>query len=298
MPSTIRETLGDRLRQLPGLQSMLEDLRVATGLPATFVSALGHRQPDSEVCALCRHLQSDAAGARLCNRNLQALLERAAESPASMRCDAGLVEAAVPLRMGGHTFGYIVFGHCAPRAPTRVDLNHTRHLLARVGLRVPEEVLEKLAADAPVMPPERLEALLRLVTELAERLVLEITEHIIHPPTAVPPLVERASRLIRAEYAQPLALTECARRLGVSSGHLSRSFHHSTGLRFVEYLSRVRADHARRRLVSGNESITEIAFACGFQSLSQFHRTIRAQFGQTPGELRRQALQASPRPPA
>lgn len=286
MPSTIRETLSERIRAMPGLERFLADFSLATGLPVHFVTPLGQRAIGPEVCTLCRYLHSHPQGVRLCTRFLQQLLETAAEHPASARCDAGLHEAAVPLRMGGQTFGYVVFGHSSGRPPTRADRNEVRHLLNRAGVSVDAAQLEVLAADAPIVSPERLAALGRLAADLVERLVLEITQHIVHPPESMPPLVERACHLVRTEYARPVALSHFAKKLGVSAGHLSRIFHHSTGLRFVEYVARVRADHARALLGSTARPVTDIAFACGFQSLSQFNRTIRAHFGCTPSELR------------
>ncbi|MBE2212963.1 MAG: helix-turn-helix domain-containing protein [Opitutaceae bacterium] len=289
MPSTIRETLSERIRAMPGLERFLADFRLATGLPAHFVSALGQRTFGPDVCTLCRYVHAHPQGARLCTRFLQQLLETATEHPASARCDAGLYEAAVPLRMGGQTFGYVVFGHCAARTPTRADRNEARHLLTRAGVPIDAAQLEVLATDVPIVSLDRIAALERIAADLVERLVLEITQHIVHPPASMPPLVERACHLVRTEYARPVALSHFAKKLGVSAGHLSRIFHHSTGLRFVEYVARVRADHARSLLRTTDRPVTDIAFACGFQSLSQFNRTIRAQFGCTPSALRQQA---------
>jgi AraC-like DNA-binding protein len=289
MPGMIRETLSERIRALPGLRRFLEDFQIATGVPVHFVTSLGNRTIGPAVCTICRFLHAHPGGARHCSSFLQRLLESAAEKPATAVCDAGLVETAVPLRMGGQTFGYVVFGHCASRPPDRAARNKARHLLGRIGVSLDAAQLEVLAADAPVVSPERMGALERITSSEVERLVLEITQHIVHPPTRLPPLVERACRLVRAEFAQPLALSEFARQLGVSAGHLSRVFHHGTGLRFVEYVARVRADQARTMLRTTNRPITEVAFACGFQSLSQFNRSMRAQFGCAPRELRRVA---------
>ena len=289
MPSTIRETLSERIRALPGLARFLEDFRLATGLPVHFVTPLGTRTIGTDVCTFCRYLHAHPQGLRQCTRFLQQLLEAASEQPTSARCDAGLWEAAIPLRTGGQTFGYVVFGHHLDQPPSRAQRNEARHLLSRAGIPIDAAQLEVLAADAPVVSPERLAALQRIAADLVERLVLEITQHIVHPPASMPPLVERACHLVRAEYAQPVALSHFAKKLGVSAGHLSRIFHHSTGLRFVEYVARVRADHARSQLRATTRPVTDIAFACGFQSLSQFNRTIRDQFGCTPSALRQQA---------
>lgn len=294
MPGTIRETLSERIRALPALQRFLEDFQLATGVPAHFVSSLGHRTLGPAVCTFCRYLHAHPQGQRHCTGFLQRLLEAAAARPASAICDAGLAEAAVPLRMGGQTFGYVVFGHCLARPAERADRNRARHLLGRMGVPLDAAQLEVLTSDAPVVSPERLAALMRLASEAAERLVLEITQHIVHPPAQLPPLVESACRLVRAEFARPVPLSEFARRLGVSAGHLSRAFHHGTGLRFVEYVARVRADHARTMLLTTPRPVTEIAFTCGFQSLSQFNRIMRSQFGCAPREMRRQANRAAP----
>lgn len=286
MPSTIRDTLSERIRALPGLARFLEDFQLIAGLPVHFVTSLGHRTLGPAACTLCRTLHAHPQGARQCTRFLQQLLESAQERPASAVCDAGLREVAVPLRLGGQTFGFLVYGHSRDRSASRADRNQARHLLTRAGVPVTAEQLDVLAADEPVVAPERMAALERLVVEKVERLVLEITQHIVRPPEAVPKLVARACQLVRAEYTAPLSLRDFARRLGVSAGHLSRIFHHGTGLRFVEYVARVRADHARALLRSTERPITDIAFACGFQSVSQFNRTMRSQFGCTPGELR------------
>lgn len=287
MPATIREALSERIRALPSLTRTLHDLQLATGLAVHFVTPLGQRTMGSGACTLCRFLHAHPQGARQCTRFLQLLLEAAHEGPATAVCDAGLRESAVPLRMGGQTFGYIVWGHSADQPRTRPDLNRARHLLGRAGVTIDGAQLEALCADAPVMAAERAAALQRLVADIVERLVLEITENIVRPPTTIPPLVEAACRIVRAEYCGELALETVARKLNVSCGHLSRVFHQSTSLRFVEYVARVRADHARTLLRTTQRPVTEIAFACGFQSLSQFNRTMRAHFGRAPRELRR-----------
>jgi AraC-like DNA-binding protein len=294
MPSTIRETLSERIRALPELQQFVDDFTQATGLPLHFVTALGNRTLGVEVCTLCRYLHAHPAGAKLCAVFLQKLLEQSLEKPATAGCDAGLNETAVPLRTGGQTFGFLVFGHNRLKPPDRAALNRARHLLSRVGVTLPAEQLEVLSTDTPVADTQRLAAMTRLVEAAAERLVLGITQHIVHPPATMPPLVEQACKLVRAEHSRQFSLPEFAQRLGVSAGHLSRIFHHNTGLRFVEYVARVRAERAKSLLFETNKPVTDVAFACGFQSLSQFNRTMRAHFGCQPRELRRKPAPTAP----
>ena len=85
---------------------------------------------------------------------------------------------------------------------------------------------------------------------------------------------------------EDLGLPAVARHCGVSEGHLSRLFHHATGLTFREYVTQVRAEHARALVLHTSRGITEIAYESGFQSLSQFHRVFRKAYGTSPGQLR------------
>jgi len=51
---------------------------------------------------------------------------------------------------------------------------------------------------------------------------------------------------------------------------------------------RVRLEDARNRLLNPNLRISEIAYDVGFQSLTQFNRTFKRVFGQSPSEFRAQ----------
>lgn len=286
MPLLIRETVAGRLRNLPALVRCLEDFHAATGFPVHFVTPLGNREAVPLHCGLCARMAVCAEGRRHCTRFLQQLLEGLDSGQRSARCDAGLWEMAVPLGSGGQVLGYLVFGYAVDRPPSRADFNGARHLLGRLGIGLSREELQGLLEAAPVLEPGRREALGRLLALLAERLLQEMTHHLARPEAGLPELIERACQLVRAGHTRELSLGAVAEALHISEGHLSRLFHQSTGLRFVEYVARVRVEHARERLQRSQDSVAEIAFACGFQSLSQFNRTVHAHFGCSPSQLR------------
>ena len=68
--------------------------------------------------------------------------------------------------------------------------------------------------------------------------------------------------------------------------HFCKVFHKSTGLKFTDYVARVRLEDPRNRLLNPNLGISEIAYDVGFQSLTQFNRTFKRVFGQSPTEFR------------
>lgn len=61
-----------------------------------------------------------------------------------------------------------------------------------------------------------------------------------------------------------------AHRLGLSPNYLSSLFKQHTGKRFTEALTELRMKKAKEFLVSGNESIMDIAKSVGFTSASYF----------------------------
>jgi AraC-like DNA-binding protein len=286
MPLIIRQTLAERIRRLPEMRSFLDDFHKGTGVRVEFVGPLGHRDDAPPCGRLCAQVHASAAGQRMCTRTVHKLLESAQEHPARVRCDAGLLEAAVPLRAGGQTFGFLLFNGFFSEKQGSAEINRLRHMLDRLHLDCPRAELESLCTDTPVLSTDRVDALGRLLGLAASHLVLSITDNLATPEEKLPALVSRACTLVKRSFTQKLTLAQMARRLRVSPEHLCRLFHHSTGLRFREYVSRLRAEHARAKLLSTEKRIVDIAFAAGFQSLSQFNRRFKAIYGVTPQALR------------
>lgn len=111
------------------------------------------------------------------------------------------------------------------------------------------------------------------------------------PPATVvlPASITRAARVIRERYQDPLSLGEVAREVGLSRERLSRLFHETLGITFSDYLKEVRLGYARRSLTETPSPVTDIAYASGFQSLSQFNRHFKTAEGMSPSAYRRQA---------
>ena len=72
----------------------------------------------------------------------------------------------------------------------------------------------------------------------------------------------------------------------MNANHLSENFKQVTGINFVEYLAHIRFKTACDLLRNSNRRISEIAFAAGFQSLSQFNRIFKRLSGKSPTHYR------------
>jgi AraC-like DNA-binding protein len=109
---------------------------------------------------------------------------------------------------------------------------------------------------------------------------------------AEPSDIKRARRFIHDHFADKISLPMAAGAAGISPGHLSEKFKGITGLNFVEYVRRIRFREACRRLAESEKRISEIAFAVGFQSLSQFNRVFKQLSGRSPSAYRRSIQKA------
>jgi AraC-like DNA-binding protein len=103
---------------------------------------------------------------------------------------------------------------------------------------------------------------------------------------AEPVEIWKARKFIEEHSAEELSLSKLAKAVNISSNHLSEKFKQVTGVNFVEYVARARFEKARHLLLDSNRRISEIAFAVGFQSLSQFNRVFKKLSGKSPTDYR------------
>ena len=103
---------------------------------------------------------------------------------------------------------------------------------------------------------------------------------------AEPVEIWKARKLIRDHSDGELSLTEVARSVNLSANYLSEKFKEVTGVNFVRYVGQTRTAKARDLLRNSNLRISEIAFAVGFQSLSQFNRVFKKLARKSPTEFR------------
>jgi len=103
---------------------------------------------------------------------------------------------------------------------------------------------------------------------------------------AEPVEIWKARKFIEQHSGEELSLSRVAKAVNIHPNYLSEKFKHVTGINFVEYVSRTRFQRAHDLLQNSDLPVTEIAFAAGFQSLSQFNRVFKKLSGKSPSEFR------------
>jgi AraC-like DNA-binding protein len=103
---------------------------------------------------------------------------------------------------------------------------------------------------------------------------------------AEPVDIWKARNFICEHSGEELSLTQVARAVNISPNYLSEKFRQVTGINFVDHVAFTRFEKARTLLPDAGLRISEIAFAVGFQSLSQFNRVFKRLAGRSPTQYR------------
>jgi AraC-like DNA-binding protein len=103
---------------------------------------------------------------------------------------------------------------------------------------------------------------------------------------AEPVEIWKARNFIHENSHEELSLKKVARAVNISANYLCEKFKEVTSVNFVDYIARIRFEKARILLQDVDLRVTEIAFAVGFQSLSQFNRVFKKLSGKSPTEYR------------
>jgi len=278
----------DALRRSKLFRGYEQVFSEATGLPLALRPVdywqLEHQGKKNEnpFCAL---LAERPATLAVCLQAHEEMIRHTGDLPHTVTCPFGLTETAVPIKLGQRTIGYLRIGQVLRHTPARSDTTKVSRELARNGVRFTGEI-RKAWKKNPFIPPEKYNAIVRLLTFFADQLSALSNQLVTEKNNAEPPLVLKAREYIVKHKTEELSLANVAKAAGASVFHFCKVFHKTTGLKFTDYVARIRLEDARTRLLNPNLRISEIAYDVGFQSLTQFNRTFKRVFGQSPSEFR------------
>lgn len=109
-------------------------------------------------------------------------------------------------------------------------------------------------------------------------------------------LVQQLQFYILENYTRDITLDSAAQALGYSKYYISRYIADLFGCNFRTLINSYRIALAQNLLLSGSQSIGQIALDCGYKSQSAFNRTFMQQTGLSPREYRRQSTLTPEKP--
>lgn len=91
---------------------------------------------------------------------------------------------------------------------------------------------------------------------------------------------------MQLNYDQPLALEDVARQAHLSVSRLAHLFKEQVGITVIEYLTNIRINQAKQRLLVSDQNCTQICFDVGYNNQSYFTRIFKQVVGMTPRQFR------------
>jgi len=98
--------------------------------------------------------------------------------------------------------------------------------------------------------------------------------------------ISEVLEFIKENYNKEIYLDTISEKYSMTSKKFSALFKRRVGIGFVEYLTSIRLEHAKKMLIESDKSIGEISKECGFSSPTTFTMSFKKHVGKTPNQYR------------
>ena len=146
--------------------------------------------------------------------------------------------------------------------------------------------MEKLAQKKNL---DKVICLLELINIMATSKDIEYITKEGYTGTTVRSKTDRLSEVykyITTNYHSDISLDEISKVANISANSFCRLFKKRTNRHFIEYLNEVRISNACKFLLETNLNVSEIAFQCGYKTLSNFNKIFKKTISFSPNEYR------------
>ncbi|MBQ3515480.1 MAG: helix-turn-helix domain-containing protein [Lachnospiraceae bacterium] len=99
-------------------------------------------------------------------------------------------------------------------------------------------------------------------------------------------VVKRAKKYIQLNYAKDIDLEDVSKHLQISPYYFSKLFKKKTGKNFIEYLTQIRMEQAKKLLSDTSMSMKEICMEVGYSDANYFSRAFKKNVGLSPTEYK------------
>jgi len=231
----------------------------------------------SKACAVCLQVQEE-------------LVAAAMEAPATVSCEVGMCDTAVPVKLGDKVVGFLQTGQIFRKKPSEAQFKKVLGLTKEWGLEVSQRELREAYFGTRVVSPKQHESVIKLLSIFAQHLSMLSNQLVVQQENSEPPVIRRAKEFINEHQTEDLTLGQVAKAVNTSTFYFCKMFKKATGINFTDYLSRVRIEKSKNLLLNPNLRVSEIAFEVGFQSLTHFNRVFKRILGQSPTDYRAKVL--------
>ncbi len=111
-----------------------------------------------------------------------------------------------------------------------------------------------------------------------------------HPKEITFERINKVFDYVMTHYQESIKLEEIARLINMTPNAFCKYFKQRTRKTFIDFLNDIRINQACILLKNAEQSITDIAYSCGFNNISNFNRQFIKRFQVSPGAFRNKML--------
>ena len=165
---------------------------------------------------------------------------------------------------------------------------------ARKGVAFTAEAIDKVypLLDSLSSTKDKFYSVINFLTLLYELSLADGTRELASSSFAKVDVDSESRRILKVKdyiskhYTEEIRLADLADLVGMSTTSFSRFFKLRSGKTLSDYVVEMRLGVASRQLVDTTNSVSEICYDCGFNTLSNFNRLFRKYKGCSPTEFR------------
>lgn len=99
-------------------------------------------------------------------------------------------------------------------------------------------------------------------------------------------VVQQAMNYMKEHFNSDISLDEVSRQVNISPYYFSKLFKDEAGINFIDYLTKIRIEEAKKLLLESDLSMKEICAKCGYGDPNYFSRIFKKVENETPSEYR------------
>lgn len=292
----------DRLQKSEIYRDYQRSFESATGLPLALKSAGSFQTPlhgSRHANPFCVLMASQNKTCSACLELQERVEVQASEKAATLECFAGMIDSAVPVRIGERVVAFLQTGQVLTKRPSPSRFKTVLRRVREWGITIEAPALKDAYFKTQIVTRQRYDSAVHLLSIFAQHLAGLGNQIMVTEAAAESQTVSKARTYIAEHLGEEITLGQVAQAAGMSIYYFCKMFKKEMGLTFTEYLARLRVETVKRMLLDPHKRISEAAYDAGFQSLSQFNRVFRHFAGETPSDFRdalhkRTAGQAEP----
>ncbi len=235
----------------------------------------------NEFCNLM--LELDVCKER-CREHTLDLSKRIDHQAVTAKCDAQITTTLIPVQSKHGLVAYLRAG--------QVRMSHEEmdpEFFLKTSQGMPPRVARAILTSfhrSKVYTKGDYQAQLTLLGAFAIQLGDLASQQLIGPTNRGEELIQKLKTYINRHLSEKLTLQVLSDHCKVTQTYLCKQFKKVTGLTIIEYINRHRIEKAKDMLKQEELKVIEVAYATGFQSLSQFNRSFQRYAGQSPTKFK------------